>query len=803
MRDASAELKIEMNTRSDFYLTAHIEFANGLEKDFTKNDFYLSGSGFYETAGSNSFPLGIAVSKQLTMSIVNDVDQFSTYDFYLSKLQVYCNMDLQNRTEVIPIGTFTVNNPEAYGTTITVTAVDDMYKGDKSYSTMLNFPMTAAEAMRDSCSTCGVYLASTTFPNDDYEINMVPEGITHRELWGMCAMLAGGNARMDGYNRLEIISYGFSGFEQREGLDGGYFDEDNPYSSGDNADGGTFKPWTTGKVIDGGYFSDQDEIHVFSKLKNLVIATDDVVITGVKTTIDKTEYLFGNEGYVLKVENKLIEENPEEAIKRIGVLLVGARFRPFSCDTVSYPLAEFGDLCYVKDRKNNLYRSVITDMDFEFYGFTTIKCTAESPLRNSSEYYSKLAEAVVQTKKNTEKQITEYDKAVQMLTSMITLSFGIFKTEEVLEDGSIIFYQHDKPTLEESKTIWKKTADAFAVSADGGKTWNAGIDSSGNAVVNVLSAIGINCDWIRAGILTLGGQNNTNGHIRILDASGKQIGSWGKDGIVASKGTFSGSLSGATGTFKGSLQAASGTFSGDLSAAGGTFNGDFSVNGFSDDKYPIKLKNATGAYFGVGGTGFLLAKGGFYIKLDYDKTASMPRLYGGIYSSINEETFAMSGEDSNLYLDADGMFKSIWTRRHKTDDVANIHISSEGYFYRVSSSSRRYKMGETTDLGEIDPRLLYNLPVKVFRYVNGYLADNDPAIGKNILGLIAEDVAKIFPWAASYENGRPETWKDRTMIPAMLWLIQDQHKQLLSQEAKMSGLEDRVGRLESMMEGKG
>ena len=91
------------------------------------------------------------------------------------------------------------------------------------------------------------------------------------------------------------------------------------------------------------------------------------------------------------------------------------------------------------------------------------------------------------------------------LTSLITQSFGVYKTEEKLEDGSTIFYMHNKPTLKESDTIWKMTANAFAVSTDGGKTWNAGMDSQGNAVVNVLSAIGIRFDWARGGTLTLGG----------------------------------------------------------------------------------------------------------------------------------------------------------------------------------------------------------------------------------------------------------------------------------------------------------
>jgi hypothetical protein len=60
---------------------------------------------------------------------------------------------------------------------------------------------------------------------------------------------------------------------------------------------------------------------------------------------------------------------------------------------------------------------------------------------------------------------------------------------------------HDKPTLAESMKIWKQTADAFAVSTDGGVTYTAGFDVEGNAVVNILSAIGVNADWVRTGKL--------------------------------------------------------------------------------------------------------------------------------------------------------------------------------------------------------------------------------------------------------------------------------------------------------------
>lgn len=88
--------------------------------------------------------------------------------------------------------------------------------------------------------------------------------------------------------------------------------------------------------------------------------------------------------------------------------------------------------------------------------------------------------------------------AGQKLTSLLTRSFGVFKTEQVLGDGSTVYYLHDRPELSDSVNIWKLTGSAFAVSSDGGKTWNAGVDADGNVVMNILSAIGIDASWIKA-----------------------------------------------------------------------------------------------------------------------------------------------------------------------------------------------------------------------------------------------------------------------------------------------------------------
>lgn len=799
MREGSSELLKAYETSAKFYQTAHFALANGQTLDLGKGDFYLSGNGLSDSAGSNTFPLGVALEKQITLSVVNDKDQYSTYDFIGARITVYCKYDLPERVESFLFGTFTVRDPETYGTVITITALDDMYKGDEDYSTKLSYPMTAGEALRDSCSTCNITLVDTVFANSDYIIKEAPTGLTHRSFWGLCAMLAGGNARVDEYNRLRIITYDFSTFETDQGLYGGVFDESTPYASGDTANGGTFKPWTTGYTYDGGNFHNWSGIHQLFKVKNLKVSTDDVVITGIQSEVDDTTYISGQEGYILKLDNQLITGNEQDAVNRIGRILIGLKFRPFEMDHVAYPFAEFGDLCYVTDRKNNVYQSVITDVDFQFYGYTTIKCTAESPIRNSSAYYSETTKAVIKARRKTKIQLDEYDKAVQMLTSLITQSFGVYKTEEVLEDGSTIFYLHNKPTLAASRTIWKMTANAFAVSTDGGKTWNAGMDSSGNAVVNVLSAIGINFDWARGGTLTLGGQNNTNGLCRILDASGNEVGKFSLDGIKATKGQIAGwninaselsNTSGDTSVFLANGTNTNKDFLVVRVIKNGSYvypffvraTGQVGINLIDQpaDTPAITIGNSDGGYMRMGADGFEVNFGTHYAKMYYGS---------GGYARL---TLGNNGNEK-ARIDSDGMFQTKYGV--KGSATPNVHINSSGTILECRSSSRRYKKDESTDLGEMDPTKLYDVPVKTYYYKSGYLSKEDPRYGEKFIGFIVEDFQETYPWAIDYDDkGHPEMWNSTVLLPAMLKLIQEQHNEI-------ENLKDEISEIKEMLKG--
>lgn len=501
MINASKEFIKTMQERTDFKPSAEIRFLNGTVEKLGWQDFTLQNNSVTDGAGTSSFPLGVAIEKSIQIELRNDDDRFSEFDFIGARVRVWLSYALSESTEKIAYGTFTIVSPETYGETVIITAVDDMYKADTPYETSLSFPASLGAAVLDVCDRCGFVLQTARFKNDNFVIQNKPENLTNREFLAMASQIACGYARMDYAGRLCINSYDLTPFERNEGLWGGIFDKDTPYSTGDDAYGGIFNPWDEGDNYSGGTFVQMQDYHVFYNFKSIKVDTDDVVITGIQTVADENVYLAGSEGYVLSIANQLVSGQEQAAVDLIGKSIIGIRFRPFTADHIAYPLAEFGDLAYVVDRKQNAYQTILTDIDFTFLGYTTLKCAADSPLRNSSQYASSvdLTKAIVAARKETEEQLTSYDKAVRNMTALMANSMGMFTTTEETESGGRIEYQHDKPTLAESKIIWKRTELGFMVSQDGGKTWVAGMDSSGNAVVNVLSAIGINAEWVSAG----------------------------------------------------------------------------------------------------------------------------------------------------------------------------------------------------------------------------------------------------------------------------------------------------------------
>ena len=132
---------------------------------------------------------------------------------------------------------------------------------------------------------------------------------------------------------------------------------------------------------------------------------------------------------------------------------------------------------------------------------------------------------------------------------------------------------------------------------------------------------------------------------------------------------------------------------------------------------------------------------------------------------------------------------SLYAAGHTTTpSTANGYVNaSTGLIARSTASSQRYKhdIVNLMDVPELSPKKLYDLPVRAFRFNDGYITGTDDRAEMLVPGFIAEEVDAIYPVSADYVEGiGVETWNDRMIVPAMLALIQDQHKRIQALEGK-------------------
>lgn len=529
---------------------ADIVTASGEKIPISDSELWANGFEINDSTSSNgTFTIGALIAGKLKIKLNNIYEDYSKYDFDKASVTAYVSKSFSDgTTEKLKIGEYRVSETSYDGSLITLTCLDNINNFNREYDSNLSYPTTAYEVVRDACIKCDVPFTMAKFDNSDYVINEIPsdnQKLTYGQVIAYILQLSGlwGKCGHDG--ELLIGWYDMSQFDSR-GYDGGSFStKTTPYSDGDTLNGGNFTDYSSGDSVDGGTFTEARNYHNVYTQKDLNVATDDVVITGVKVTVtskeDKTKdvnALAGKEGYVVSIsDNPFISADKAQTVanyifKKIG----GMRFRPLDATLLSNPLIESGDVALVTDRKQNTYSCFISNRTFTVGSGTKISCDAENASRNSADKFSNETKVIVQARKVAQAQLSVYDKQMQLLTQLMSQSLGLFKTEQVQEDGSIIYIMHNKADLNSSNIQWKMTANGMAVSSDYGKTWNAGVDKDGNAIFNIMSAIGINFDWAHGGTLTLGGENNVNGKQYVKDANGKILITLDNRGITLADG---------------------------------------------------------------------------------------------------------------------------------------------------------------------------------------------------------------------------------------------------------------------------
>lgn len=515
MRNLSTEFKEQQNSGNRNYLKyADFTFTNGSTLSITNEDLWSNGFKFEDAVSqSGSFDIGAAIVNKLTLQINNFSGKFSDYIWDGARVVCYIGMELSTGIEKIRICTMTVTDAPYQSTTIiNLTCEDYMRKFDHEYSeSNLAYPATRLQIVQDACDMCGVTLQTTRFDNDNLVIQSRPNdsSLTYRQVIAWAAQMGCQWAKCDEYGRLCL----------------GWYETENPEKFYGYAD----VPW---QDTNGNDILDTNGEQIITTIQKGIDASCtsgftpwlyDVEITGIKVTeyvenSSKNEagtYQLGKDGYIIEISgNKLIQLGTGNKICQIIYSrCVGMKFRPFSTNALTDIAWESGDAILIVDRSGKKYKSYLTSVTLNPGAFESLACSAKSISRNSQKQYSLEQRINSDNQKSFRDERTAREKAIKALEERITESSGVFTTIVKQEDGSNIYYLHNKPKLEESDMIWKMTAEAWAVSTDGGNTWNGGMTVDGDVIARILTATGVNADWVNAGTLAV---KDKDGNIMFL-----------------------------------------------------------------------------------------------------------------------------------------------------------------------------------------------------------------------------------------------------------------------------------------------
>ena len=408
----------------------------------------------------------------------------------------------------VPLGRFTPDVQPRRMTTISLTCMDRMTRFDKIVdATVLNFPMTVAELVGRVCAICNVPFGQvlSAFPNYDYSITALPDmstDITYRNLIQWCAGLMGTNAWMDWNGALRFSWY-------------------------DN---------TTGYVstIDNRYSSDLYE--------------NAITITGVEyvdTDEDRTVYLAGTDDYALDVSGNgfINADNAATVLAGIYSAVQSFVYTPFTAGVIAAPYLWPMDRMLFTDKDGNTHVSSLTNVNFGVNGTTALMAVGMTEQVNAVTVGgSGFTKDQIQELRNIQRVNSDNLKnAVDAATALITGADGGYV--RFIYDGDILteIVIMDTDDITTATKVWRWNSGGLGYSSNGyNGPYTLAMTQNGAIVANFITAGEMSCDRLQGGTLTLGGANNGNGVMQVLDANGNVIGTWNNNGITLNKGTIAG-----------------------------------------------------------------------------------------------------------------------------------------------------------------------------------------------------------------------------------------------------------------------
>lgn len=232
---------------------------------------------------------------------------------------------------------------------------------------------------------------------------------------------------------------------------------------------------------------------------------------------------------------------------------------------------------------------------------------------------------------------------------------------------------------------------------------------------------------------------------------------------------------------------------------GGNFQASYDGNVFSKN---IKLENIflqNGIYYDMGDTNnrtwnLLSVPSQGYINFSNSRSTTN---FSGSCSFTPESKNILTISNYGAYFDDKNYFRDSSKTYYQGEVLFEpgaltgsngdpLWIGDHGRLHRGAGSLRKWKhsISEIKD-ESIDPHKLYDIPLYQFIYNNDYLSPKDSRYGKIVPGIMVDDLIDIYPIAVNYTNGEPTNWNERYILVPMLYLIQEQDKQIKNQQKQV------------------
>lgn len=232
-----------------------------------------------------------------------------------------------------------------------------------------------------------------------------------------------------------------------------------------------------GSTIDNRYSSDLYE--------------NDLTVTGVVYTNDSgIEIVEGTDDYALDLTgNALAGPLIATVLPAINTAVNGFAYRPFTAAVINAPYLWPMDAVVFTDKDGNNHASVLTNVAFGVNGTTALES------KGMTEAINKLQAPVGVTKEQAQ-----------------LISQAMEQVETDIDDSLT------------QQEIFNRLTD----------------NGAAQGLVLYNGQLYVNASYIRSGTLVLGGQNNQNGTLQVLDANGNVVGTWDNNGVTILKGLISG-----------------------------------------------------------------------------------------------------------------------------------------------------------------------------------------------------------------------------------------------------------------------